>query len=86
VDAPLPAIGFRGLWNPGGHFWIDASVQYFALSIGEYDGSLTDLRLAAVWQPKKWFGLGVGYNDFAVDVDVDTSAAMLSTLTPRMPN
>jgi hypothetical protein len=73
VDAPLPVFGLRGLWNPGGDFWIDASAQYFALSIDEYDGSLTDYRLAAVWQPKKWLGLGIGYNAFNVDVDVDKS-------------
>jgi hypothetical protein len=71
VDAPLPAIGFRGLWNPGGNFWIDASAQYFALSISEYDGRLTDYRVAAVWQPKRWLGLGFGYNAFAIDMDVD---------------
>lgn len=74
LDAPLPVVGFRGLWNPGGNFWIDASAQYFALSIDEYDGSLTDFRLAAIWQPKTWLGLGVGYNSFAVDVDVERSS------------
>ncbi len=73
VNAPLPVFGFRGLWNPGGNFWIDGSAQYFALSIDEYDGSLTDLRIAAIWQPKRWLGIGVGYNSFTVDVDVDKS-------------
>jgi len=73
VNAPLPVIGFRGLWNPGGNFWIDGSAQYFTLSIDEYDGSLIDWRLAAIWQPKTWLGLGVGYNYFNVDVDVDRS-------------
>jgi len=23
------------------------------------------------WQPKKWLGVGLGYNRFSVDVDVD---------------
>lgn len=73
VKAPLPVIGLRGLWNPGGNFWLDASAQYFTLSIDEYDGNLTDLRLAAIWQPKRWLGIGVGYNSFTVDVDVDKS-------------
>jgi hypothetical protein len=71
VDAPLPVFGLRGIWNPGGNFWIDGSAQIFSLSIDEYDGRLTDYRLAALWQPKKWLGLGVGYNAFTVDVDVD---------------
>jgi hypothetical protein len=72
VDLPLPVLGLRGLWNIGGAFWFDASAQYFALSIDDVDGSLSDLRVAAVWQPRRWLGLGLGYNRFAVDVDVDT--------------
>jgi hypothetical protein len=71
VDAPLPVFGLRGIWNPGGDFWIDGSAQIFALSIDEYDGHLTDYRLAALWQPKKWLGVGIGYNAFTVEVDVD---------------
>ena len=73
VDAPLPVFGVRGLWNPGGNFWIDGYAQYFTLSIDDYDGSLVDWRIAAIWQPKSWLGLGVGYNSFTVDVDVDKS-------------
>jgi hypothetical protein len=71
VDAPLPVFGLRGIWNPGGNFWIDGSAQLFSLSIDEYDGHLTDYRLAVLWQPKKWLGIGLGYNAFTIDVDVD---------------
>jgi hypothetical protein len=41
------------------------------LSIDEYDGNLQDYRVLAMWQPNKWLGLGVGYNQFTVDVDVE---------------
>jgi hypothetical protein len=71
VGAPLPAIGLRGLWALPYNFWIDAQAQYFALSIDEYDGSLTDLRLMVNWQPKTWLGIGIGYNQFTIDVDVE---------------
>jgi hypothetical protein len=71
VGAPLPVFGLRGTWALPYNFWIDASGQYFALSIDEYDGSLTDLRVALMWQPKTWLGLGIGYDRFAVDVDVE---------------
>jgi hypothetical protein len=71
VGAPLPVIGLRGLWALPYNFWIDAQAQYFALSIDEYDGSLTDLRLMVSWQPKTWLGIGIGYNQFTVDVDVE---------------
>ena len=43
----------------------------FALSIDEYDGNLQDYRVLVTWQPKKWLGIGLGYNQFSVDVDVD---------------
>jgi len=73
VGAPLPVFGLRGLWNLTRNLWLDASAQYFALSIDQYSGSVSDVRVALLWQPKKWVGLGLGYNAFGVDVDIDTS-------------
>jgi hypothetical protein len=71
VDAPMPVIGLRGLWSLPYDFWLTASAQFFALSIDEYDGNLQDYRAAVTWQPRKWLGIGVGYERFKVDVDVD---------------
>ena len=71
VGLPAPVIGVRGLWSLPHNFWIDASVQFFALSLDEYDGNLQDYRLAVTWQPKPWVGFGVGYNRFKIDLDVD---------------
>jgi hypothetical protein len=71
VDLPLPVIGLRGTWGLPHNLWIDAGAQFFALSIDEYDGNLQDYRVALTWQPRKWLGLGIGYNVFRVDVDVD---------------
>jgi len=71
VDAPLPVIGLRGLWALPHNFFIDAGAQFFALSIDQYDGNLQDYRVMVTWQPKKWLGIGLGYNQFNVDVDAD---------------
>lgn len=71
VGAPLPVFGFRGLWDLSHDFWLDVSAQFFALSIDEYDGNLQDYRASVTWQPRKWLGIGVGYERFKVDVDVD---------------
>ena len=71
VAAPLPVIGVRGIWALPHNFWIDVSAQYFALSIDEFDGNLTDFRVGVTWQPSKWLGVGLGYNQFSVDVDID---------------
>jgi hypothetical protein len=71
VGVPLPVFGGRALWRMGGDFWLDASAQWFALSIDEYDGSIWDAKLDVIWQPSKWVGVGLGYNHFKVDVDVN---------------
>jgi len=71
VDLPLPVIGLRGLWKLPYNFYVDAQGQYFALAIDEYDGNVQDYRLMLTWQPKSWLGLGIGYNSFKVDVDVE---------------
>jgi hypothetical protein len=71
VAAPLPVIGLRGLWKLPSDFYVDAQAQFFALSIDEYDGSIQDYRQMLTWQPKTWLGLGVGYNSFKIDVDVE---------------
>jgi hypothetical protein len=71
VDAPLPVIGLRGLWALPHNLWLDASAQYFALSIDDIDGNLQDYRVFLTWQPKTWLGIGAGYNRFAVNVDVE---------------
>jgi hypothetical protein len=70
VGAPLPVIGLRGLWALPRDFWLDLSAQYFALEIDEYDGSLVNLRAIVLWQPSQWLGIGLGYDRFAVDLNV----------------
>jgi hypothetical protein len=74
VKAPLPVFGLRGIWKLPADFYIDAQAQYFALSIDEYDGNVQDYRVMLTWQPKPWLGLGVGYNGFKIDVDVERDA------------
>jgi len=73
LNAPLPVIGLHGTWGLGHDLWLDGTAQFFSLSINEYSGNLQDYRVGLLWQPKSWVGIGVGYNVFKVDVDVDTS-------------
>ena len=70
VNAPLPVIGGRVLWRMGGNFYLDGQLQYFALSMDGFDGSITNYRAAAIWQPSKWIGVGLGYDSFNIDVDL----------------
>lgn len=71
LAAPMPVIGLRGTWQLPHDFWLDASVQYFALSYQNYDGDLMDWRVGITWQPSKWVGIGLGYDRFNVNVDVE---------------
>jgi hypothetical protein len=73
LDAPLPVIGLHGTWSLGHDLWLDGTAQFFSLSINEYSGNLQDYRIGLFWQPKSWAGIGIGYNRFTVDADVDTS-------------
>jgi len=70
VGAPLPVFGGHGLWHLGHNIYVDAQLQWFALSINEYDGSILNYRGAVYWQPKKWGGIGLGYDSFNVDVKI----------------
>lgn len=73
VGAPLPVFGLRGTWLLSQTFSIELSGQYFSLSYGDYDGNIQDYRALLNWQPKNWLGLGVGYDRFAVDLDVESN-------------
>jgi hypothetical protein len=74
VDAPLPVIGLHGLLNIGKNVYLDAHAQFFALSIDDLDGDIINYRVALLWQPKKYFGLGVGYDYFEIDVDSEKNS------------
>ena len=56
VAAPLPAFGLRGIWDLSHNFWLDATAQFFALSIDQYDGNLQDYRVLVTWQPQDMAG------------------------------
>ena len=73
LNAPLPVIGGRAIWRIHGNFWLDAMVQFFALEYENVDGQLIDTRIGVLWQPRNWGGIGIGYNRFDIDVDVERS-------------
>lgn len=72
IGAPLPVVGLRGTWVFAKTFSFDLSAQYFSLSYGDYDGNIQDYRALLNWQPKRWLGIGIGYDLFSLDVDLDS--------------
>lgn len=71
VDAPLPVIGVHALWRMFGSFYLEGQAQAFAMSMDEYDGQILNFRGALIWQPMELLGIGVGYDYFNVDLDID---------------
>jgi hypothetical protein len=74
VPAPLPVIGLRGGWVFAPNWYLDAQLQLFKVKIDAYDGRWSDLRVGTTWMFSRNFGLGLGYNRFATNVDVDKPA------------
>ena len=72
-DVPMPVLGLRGQWVFPYNLSLDVSGQYFTASLDEYDGDLQNYRATLTWQPNRWFGLGLGYDWFSADLDVDAS-------------
>jgi hypothetical protein len=75
VDAeiPLPNLGtwYMYSWSPK---WIfQARVDWLSASIGDYSGSLWNAQAGVNWQAFENLGVGLYYNNFKLDVDVDKS-------------
>jgi hypothetical protein len=70
VPAPLPVVGVRGDWAVSPHVYLDASGKIFSLSYQGIDGNWSELRAGATWMFSEHFGVGVGYDRFAVHVNV----------------
>jgi hypothetical protein len=71
TTAPLPVVGLRGVWRLPHDFYLTAQLQYFYIQLDPYEGTLTDLKAALVWQATDHLGIGVGYNDFRFRFDLD---------------
>jgi len=72
-DVPLPVLGLRAQWVFPYDLSLDIAGQYFTAAVDEYDGDLQNYRATLTWQPNKWVGLGIGYDWFSADLDVDAS-------------
>jgi hypothetical protein len=70
APAPLPVIGLRGGWVVAPEWYVDAQAQFFKAKVGDYDTSISDLRVGATWMFDRHFGVGMGYNRFYTKVDV----------------
>ncbi len=63
-------IGTRAMWAITPNIYVEPEIQVFKLKFDAYDGTWTDLRIAAKWMFSRHFGVGLGYDYFHVGVDV----------------
>lgn len=73
AEIPLPNIGvwYMYSWSPK---WVfQTRIDWLSASIGDYSGSLWNAQAGVHWQALNNLGVGLYYNNFRVDVDIDTS-------------
>lgn len=69
--APLPNIGAWYMHSLSPKWALRARVDWFGASFDDYDGTLTNASVGVNYQVFKNAGLGLSYNAFNLDVDVD---------------
>lgn len=73
VSGPLPNIGVWYNYSISDRWAFRFRNDYFSANIGKYDGSMVNLALGVNFQIARNFGIGLDYNHFDLDVDIDES-------------
>jgi len=72
VTAPLPDIGLYYNWAPTSKWFFSTEVDFLYIAIGDYKGWLWDINAGVKYQIVDFFGVGVNYEYYSVDLEVDT--------------
>ena len=68
ATAPLPVLGLAGKYRIGGKWGLVGSAEWLDVTVGDYQGTFTDLVLAVEHDTFKNVGFGIGLNSFDLDV------------------
>ena len=71
ADAPLPNIGAWYTFAFSPKWALSSRLDWFSASIGDYSGGLSNASVGIDWAIWKNFGVGLSYNYFNLNVDVD---------------
>lgn len=71
ADAPLPNIGGWYTYAFSPKWALRARLDWLSASIGDYSGGLSNASVGIDWAVWKHVGIGVSYNYFNLNVDVD---------------
>jgi len=71
TEGPMPVVGLRLDYQPNRKWLLGGHIEYFSIDTGKYDGSLADIGLTAEYLIDHTWSVGIGYNHFEIDVNVD---------------
>jgi len=72
--APLPTVGLFGAWSPTPRLTINGRVDYMSLSLGDYDGGVTNVQAGVSYALTDHFDLGVMYRFVDYDLTIEKDA------------
>lgn len=71
ADAPLPNIGAWYTFAFSPKWALQTRLDWLSASVGEYSGGLTNASVGVNWAIWEHVGVGLSYNYFELNVDVD---------------
>ncbi len=71
ASGPLPNIGTWYYYSPSEKWYVGGRLDWFEASVADYSGGLVNFAVGANYQLFEYFGVGVKYQIFTLDVDVD---------------
>lgn len=73
VSGPLPNVGAWYMYSLSRRWAVAARADWLAASVGKFDGSIINATVGMDYAVSRHLGVGVSYNYFELDVDVDDS-------------
>jgi len=71
--APLPNIGAWYMYSISPRWALRTRLDLLSADVGDYDGLLVNVALGVNFQAFEYFGVGLNYNYFELDVGIDKS-------------
>ena len=73
TQGPVPNIGGWYKYSISENWALRGRLDWLSANIGKYDGQLTNVSFGVNYQVARYFGIGLNYHDFELDVTVDES-------------
>ena len=74
VSGPLPNIGFWYYYSLSPRWMIGARLDWLEANVGKYDGGMTNVSAGVNYQLFQHVGIGLKYQAFRLNVDVDNES------------